>query len=97
MNIIYEDELPVETTDEEYDERYAQSKVVDGVRVGPGITMNSNAKFEHTWAIQADDPDNRFAKKEARKSLERSNRGTESEGFSGGRSSQEPHSSDSRP
>lgn len=32
---VYEDQLPENMTDKEYDQWYALSAVVDGVRVGP--------------------------------------------------------------
>jgi hypothetical protein len=35
--LMYEDELPADMTDEEYERWFADSAVVDGVRMGPKI------------------------------------------------------------
>jgi hypothetical protein len=40
---VYEDELPEDFTDEEYNQWYAKSKVVDGVRMGPDVVNGREA------------------------------------------------------
>lgn len=33
--LMYEDDLPIDITDDEYDKWYEKSRIVDGVRMGP--------------------------------------------------------------
>ena len=38
--LIYEDTLPANITDAEYDAWYAESQVIDGVRMGPKLVRH---------------------------------------------------------
>lgn len=43
---MYEDELPEPMSDEDYSRWFVNSKVVDGVRVGPRVTGNGSVTRE---------------------------------------------------
>ena len=48
-NLQYEDELPDDMTDAEYDVWYRASRVVDGVRMGPVFRRSETVWREHAW------------------------------------------------